>query len=108
MAFTSHISPTTINPRTIYKLGDLGEELSLKWFLYENITATSKAPKVNVMSGEESVSYQSHIDWAEATTVWQTVDGVMSYVRNLFVTRSFVSNYYLEILLSYSYRITVA
>ena len=39
-AYTAHISPTMINPRTVYKLGDLGEELNLKWFLYENLTAT--------------------------------------------------------------------
>ena len=44
-AYTSHISPTATNPRTVYKMGDLGEELSLKWFLYENITATRYATK---------------------------------------------------------------
>ena len=40
MAWTNHISPTMINPRVIYKLGDLGEVLNSKWFLYENFNAT--------------------------------------------------------------------
>ena len=59
----------------------------------------SKAPKVNVVTNQESVSYQANVDWGEATTVWQAVDGVMSYIRYLFVTRNFVSmNKYMNIL----------
>merc|ERR1719154_941881 len=39
--YTSHISPTAINPKIVCLMGDFGEELNLKWFLLENF---SKAP----------------------------------------------------------------
>ena len=38
--FTGHISPTMINPRVVYKMGDLGENLLARWFLFENHAAT--------------------------------------------------------------------
>ena len=38
--YTTHISPTMINPRVVFKMGDLGENINSKWFLYENVSAT--------------------------------------------------------------------
>ena len=41
---------------------------------------------------QESVSYQANVDWADASTVWHAVDGVLSYIRYLFATRSEVGD----------------
>ena len=45
---------------------------------------------MNVVANQESVSYQANVDWSEATDVWHAVDGILAYVRYLFVGRNWV------------------
>ena len=47
---------------------------------------------MNLSTNHESISYQPAVDWAEASTVWHAVDGILSYMRYLFVVRNWVSS----------------
>ena len=49
---------------------------------------------MNLHMNEESVSYQANVDWSEATDVWHCVDGILAYIRYLFLTRNWVSKDY--------------